>query len=360
MSRGNLARLTWAMNLALLFPGLAAAQAALRAEHVLTLPTDNPVATAALSADGRLAYAIRKGIELGERLVVSAEVHVQSLDGKNKKRLLRPERFRDPSDPRRPLSVSIERIAWSPDGSQLAVEIRAHEAPPAVFFFKSGGGEVKLPGGGNVVLGYGAAWLSDGASLATLVEAVPPRLLHRVRLVRMEAGRTIPLFRERTVAAVAWLPGTMLAALVERDKQFAEPPRLLLGDAASGEVRDLGPEPDYLGGLGATPDGQRFSYFAGQSTLRVRTRAGEVAAELTLPFSRYEWLQTGALLFLEPEMPGLATGWLSVWDPRTQATERLLADELIAEFWLSPDCRSVAVLTADEVLKVYRLVPANP
>ena len=343
--------------LLLLFPTQGHGQVSIQAELVLTVGSDEPVLTAALSADGRLAYAIEKTVDYGQRRQRRVEVYAMLPDGGEKKRIIPDDYFRDSEDPNRVLHVTVERLEWSPDGSRLAVEVTA-QGGTATFFFKSTGGALRIRGGGNVVSGYGARWLGDNGSLGILEEAVSPRLLHRVLVLRVEAGRTIPLFRPRTFAGVAWVPGRMQVVLVERDRDFADPPRLLVGDLASGGVSDLGPEPDYLGGLRAAPDGERFSYFAGQKKLVVRKLTGAVERTISIPFTRYEWLPTGgALAYLEPQGPGLRAGWLAVWNPQTQTSERLVPEERISDFWLAPDGSHVAILTAEEVpaLKVYRL-----
>lgn len=191
----------------LLLPLVAAAQGAFRAQLVLTVPSEDPVVTAALSADGQLAYATEKSVPYSEGWQRRAEVYVVPLAGEEKKRIVRHDYFRDPDDPRRVLAFSVERLVWSPDASKLAVEIAHPLSGTATFLFKSTGGAVKLRGGGNVVAGYGATWLADNSSVGMLAEAAAPRLLHRIFVVRVEAGRAIPLFRPRTFAAVAMLPG---------------------------------------------------------------------------------------------------------------------------------------------------------
>lgn len=341
----------------LILSGVAQEPPVFQLQHVLTISEEEPVLTATLSADGRLAYAVPKTIERSEVRIRGAEVYVMGVTGKDKKRLLRADAFGDPDNPMRLVSFRVARLAWSPDGTKLAVEISRPQAPAAAFFFKSTGGDLRLPSGQSFVLGYDATWLADSSSVAILSEAAAPRLLHRVAIVRMEAGRLIPLFRQQVFAAVAWLPGKMQAVLVLRDEKFAEPPRLTVGDLNSGELRELGPEPDFLGGLRAAPDGEHFSYFAGQRKLVRRSLTGEVAGTYALPFSAYEWLPGGSLLFLEPEKPGYETGWLATWNLQTNVSERLLPDERIRRFWVSPEGSQVAVLTAEDIpaLKVYRL-----
>lgn len=345
--------------LLVLGPPLVAQETPYQPELVLTVESKDPVVTAALSSDGRLAYATTKTVPYGpyrEQLQRRAEVFVLSLTEGKPKRIVSQDYIRDPQDPYENLAFSVARIAWSPDATRLAVEITPHGHPTATFLFKSAGGRLNLRGGGNLIPGYTATWLADSSSLLVLEEAAPPRLLHSVLVVRVEAGRGVELFPTRTFAALAALPGKLEAVLVERDKDFAQPPAFTLGDLESGKRTSLGADADFLGGLRATPDKQGFSYFVGQNKLVVRKLTGEISATVNIPFSSYEWLPAGAVIFLEPEKPGRATGWLSAWDPKTQKSARLLPDQRIREFWISPDGTYVAVLGAEDgELKVYRL-----
>lgn len=344
----------------LLLPLLVHGQGPWRVEFVRAIGSEDVPVVAAWSSDTRLAYGTEKIVPVGDAWHQRGEVYVVTLTGK-KERILKHDYFRRERGGL--FSFSVNRVIWSPDATKLGVELTNEAGATALFLFKSKGGDLKIKDGTNFILGYGAAWLADNASLGMLEEALTPRLLHRVSVVRVEAGRTIPLFRPRMFAAVAWVPGKMQAVLVERDPEFAQPPRLLLGDLASGQVKELGEVPDYLGGLRAAPDGERFSYFVGQNKLVVRQLSGELAGEAAIPLGRYEWLGTsGAIAFIEPEEPGGASGWLAIWNPVTQERTRLIADERIQDFWVAPEGSLVAVLTAEEVpeLKVYRLGYKRP
>ena len=344
-------------------------------ELVTTLDMGEDLAViAAWSPDGRLlAYGTetevsrkKYGVKTDtESYTYPSEVWVTDLVEKPK-RILKRKSFRDVEG--RIPSFSVTRLAWSPDGQKLAVELTDDEGESGVFLLTPEGKSVKLGSKGrNFLDGYGEGWLGDSESLGLLIEAVKPRLLHRVSLVRVSAGRELWLFREKTFAAVAWLPRAHKAVLVERDKEFAEPPRLVLGDLEKGTVEDLGELSDgYLGGLQATPDETRVSYFVGQEKLAVRGLTKEGAVEhWPIPFSRYEWVGTnGFLLYIEPEKIGRRTGWLSLYDPAQQRKVRLLAEVPVFEFAVAPDGQRLAVLTAGEKpeLKVYRLTlpPSSP
>lgn len=342
---------------------------------VTTLDTAEDLAViAAWSPDGRLlAYGTetevsrRKfGVKTDtESYTYPSEVWVSDLV-KKPKRILKRRSFRN-REGRIP-SFSVTRLAWSPDGQKLAVELTDDEGESGVFLLTPEGENVKLGSSRRIFLdGYGAGWLGDSESIGLLSEAVKPRLLHRVSLVRVSAGRELWLFREKTFAAVAWLARAHKAVMVERDKEFAEPPRLVVGDLEKGTVEVLGELSEgFLGGLQATPDEAKVSYFVGQEKLAVRDLTEETPVEhWPIPLGRYEWLGTsGALLYIEPEEIGRRTGWLSLYEPAQQRKLRLLAEVPVFEFAVAPSGQQLVVLTAGEKpeLRVYRLAlpPSSP
>ncbi len=342
-------------------------------ELVTTLETGEDLAViAAWSPDGRrLAYGTetevsrRKfGVKTDtESYTYPSEVWVTDMV-KKPERILKRKSFRD-IEGRIP-SFSVTRLAWSPDGQKLAVELTDDEGESGVFLLTPEGKNVKLGSSRrNFLDGYGAGWLGDSESLGLLSEAVKPRLLHRVSLVRVSAGRELWLFREKVFAAVAWLPQAHKAVMVERDKEFAEPPQLVVGDLENGTVEVLGKlDEGFLGGLQATPDESKVSYFVGQEKLAVRSLTAEALVDhWPISFGRYEWVGTnGILVYIEPEEIGRRTGWLSLYEPALQRKVRLLAEVPVFEFAVAPGGQQLAVLTAGEEpeLRVYRLTLPPP
>lgn len=180
-------------------------------EFITTLETGDDLAVlAAWSPDGqRLAYATEKQVKerkpptLDDRETYRypGEVWLTNFADKPK-RLFKHERFRDwvGNVP----SYYVTRLAWSPDGSKLAIEVTDEGGESAAFLITAEGKAVRIGSSrSNVAPGYRAAWLGDGESVVVLNEASKPRLLHRVYLLRVTAGRDLELFRGKTFAAAA-------------------------------------------------------------------------------------------------------------------------------------------------------------
>ena len=350
--------------------GLGLAAAALAQVAVIEPASDDELLiTAAFSPDGsRLAYGTERRVQ--RRTIAADDDRMYFYPGEvwvtdfaeKPKRILKYDFLRSREGGF--LSFSVERVAWALDGSKLLIEISDERKNTATFFFSAEGKRVKLGGNGpNFAPGYGAAWLADNESVGLLSEEVSPRLLHRIHLLRATAGRALPMFGSKVFAAVAWLPLSQRVAAIERDKEFSQPPKLVLGNLETGTLEELGDVPDYAGGLRALPDERRVSYFIGNDKLAVRALTSEAQVEvLPIPLGRYEWAGPNAVVFIErrtgtASAPPDASGRLVLFDRTTAQKRELLEDELVQDFWLSPDGTQVAILTAGDspLLKVFRL-----
>ena len=338
------------------------------ATWVRTIDTgeDLPV-IAAWAPDGtRLAYGTK--VEVSRRKITvkddrevysyPSEVWITDFE-RDPRRILKGQRFRN----RRGIipSFTVTHLAWAPDGEKLAVELTDRQGESATFLLTPKGKRVKVGERGlNLLDGYGAGWLGDSESVGVLHEVLNPRLLHRLSLLRVTAGRHLSPFRDKTFAAVAWMPRSHKAVLVERDRDFADLPRLLVGDldkSTTELIEEL--QEGYLGGLQASPDETQVSYFVGQEKLAVRAAEPESSVEhWPIPLGRYAWAgRSNTLLFVEPEDIGSRRGWLTLYNPADSSKVRVLSEQKVENFWLTPDGRQLAVLTADDwpELRIYRL-----
>lgn len=301
-----------------------------------------------------LSRAARRGVEDAPR-AYPAEVWLWRLDEPDKK----PKRLLDYREVRA-LNYRIDRLSWSPDGKLLAAEMTHRRLGTATFFFNQKGKKARLGGHKrfNFVMGYGGGWMGDSLNYGLLVEAEKPRLLHQVELLRVEGGRVLERFRHDFFTAVAWLPNRKKIAGIKRDRDFEEPPLLVLGDLDKSTLEELGEVDDYQGRLAALPDEKHISYFTAYDTLTVRSiESGEITATLPAPMGAYQWSPAGdAVYYLEPEEIGDTTGRLTRVDLESGEKTEILG-AVLHDFWFSPDASHVAVLTArgTQKLKIYRL-----
>ncbi len=284
-----------------------------------------------------------------------AEVWLLEMAKLNKK----PRRLLDYREVRS-LNYRIDRLSWAPDGTRLAAEMTHRRLGTATFFFTEKGKLARLGGNKrfNFVMGYGGGWMADSVNYGLLTEALPPKLLHQVSLLRVDGGRLLARFRPDTFAAVAWLPQKQQIVGIKRDREFAEPPQLVLGDLGKSTLKELGEEPDFQGRLAVSPDEKLVSFFTAYDTLTVKNiETGEKAASLPVPLGAYKWSPLGdAVYYLEPAEIGDNTGRLMRVDLVTKQKSEVLGP-LLYDFWLSPDASHIAVVTATEEteLRIYRL-----
>lgn len=344
-----------AASLLLLIAGAGLAEGP---QPVLTV-SDEEVITAAWAPDsGRVAYALYRTKQVREKKFRRDELWVVDLAGK-KKRLVEPDEI---WPPRQPGGYEITHIAWSPDGSKLAVEATSSAQQTVFFLFDERGKCVRIGEGASFAPGYFAAWMGDNETVAYLTEALKPRLLFEFQIVRPRAGTGHRIFERKLAAAAAWQPRGMKVAFIERDRELEQTPPLVIGDLANGqtvasaELRD-----GFAGGLRFTPDGERIAYFVGGRQLEVRRLSAlEQAERYRLPLSRFEFSPDAATLFyLEPERPATTRGPLTRLILGSRATEKIFGERLVDDFWISPDGKLLATLEGElrPALKVYRLAP---
>lgn len=350
-------RLRFVLLISLLALVVARGQA--REPELLLTIGDEEVITAAWAPDStRIAYALYREIEVREKKYRRDELWVADLTGK-KKRLVEPDEI---WPPRAPGGYSMNAISWSPDGTKLAVEATSTEGESVFFLFDQRGKRLRIGEGAPFAPGYFAAWLGDSESVAYLSEALKPRLLFAVELVRPRAGTGRGLFEGRFFSAAAWQPRGMKAALIERDREFQQLPRLLIGDLSNGEVLSTVELKDgFVGGLRFTSDGQRVAYFVKQRELEVRNVADPSQSQrVRLPLSPYEFTPDGsAIFYLEPERAAARRGRLTRLEVSSAKSERVLGERMLDNFWISADGKLLATIEGElrPVLKVYRLMP---
>ncbi len=263
------------------------------------LTIDEDVSAFAFSADGRIAYAVRH--VFGERRlqVQRDDIWVTSLDGKKTRIIEGQKLFRGPQ----PFSYSIQALRWSPDATKLTVEmytstmtdVRGETKEGYVtWLLDASGKEIKNGGGPGMIEDAGnSTWLTDGATVAFLHEAVQPKLLFDIRTVRPAGSRTDVPFEGRTFSAVAWdlrPAGGSYALAVERNETLSGPIRLVSLDLQKKERRELAQLAAYAGQLSVSPSGKLVAYFRDQETLEFRDVTNpDRVARVRVAYGQFAW-----------------------------------------------------------------------
>jgi dipeptidyl aminopeptidase/acylaminoacyl peptidase len=329
-----------------------------RAQDKPLLQIDEDCPAFDIAADGRIVYAVRHVFREKVWDLQRDDIWVVTPEGK-KTRIVNGEKL---VKSRVPFSYAIQATRWSPDGQRLTVEMITSEVIDQegntrealiTDLMDAAGKEIEISGTHNSVIpdAAQATWLADGATVAFLTEAVKPKLLFSIAMVRPVGGRGGPRFVGRTFSTVVWSPKESTAVAIERDQGLSGPIQLVWLDLIKETRREIATLDGYLGQLSLSPSGRKVAYFRDGDTLEIRDLAkpGE-ATRVTVAYGRFEWApderrvllkrgpekKTGDLAWvgipggtLEPVLHGLGFHWFEIspdgrWLAVTQPGKRNL------------------------------------
>ena len=277
-----------------------------------TVNIDEDVTAFAFAQDGRVVYSVRRmfknkkydmqrddiwiqdtggkrrRIFQGEHFTVAAPIAPVDTDrssddedekGKKGKKGKKDKLERDkPITP--PFTYIVEGFSFSPNGRMVLVQLltstlkeeSSHpEDQRMTLVLDESGREIKLSGDNAVIHdAKDATWLNDNATIVFLNEVVKPNLLFSFRYANVKTGPAGPAFEGRTFIASEPIPHTNSAIAIERDKNFAGPPRLQRLELLAQEDKELATLDGYETGLSVSPSGKRVAYFIDKEVLEVR------------------------------------------------------------------------------------------
>lgn len=249
------------------------------AQTAPALTIDEEVTAFAFAPDGRIAYAVRNVFGQKKLQLQRDDIWVATLDGKKTRIVEGKKQFVGPT----PFSYSIQALRWSPDGSRLTVEMYTSTMTDvqgetkegyATWLLDAAGKEIRVARGPGIIEeAANSAWLTDGATVAFMREAVQPKLLFDIRTVRAASGDAETPFPGLTFSIVAWSlrPSAGSAAVaIERAENLSGPIRLVWLDLQKNQRRELAQLSGYAGQLSVSPSGKFVAYFRDQETLEVR------------------------------------------------------------------------------------------
>jgi hypothetical protein len=271
---------------------------------------DEDVTAFAFAPDGRVVYSVRrmyrnkkydmqrddiflrdtggrtKRIFQGEKFTVmkpfapreSDSSSDEEVDEKGKKHKKTKEEKDRPTTP--PFTYLVEGFSFSPNGKLVLVQLltstildeSSHTQDERMtLVLDDSGREIKLSGDNAVIHNSrDAMWLTDGASMVYLTEAVQPNLLYSFKYANVKSGTAGAAFEGRTFIAAVKIPHSNSAIAIERDRNMSGPPRLQRLELVSQDDKELATLDGYETGLSVSPSGKRVAYFIDKEVLEVR------------------------------------------------------------------------------------------
>ena len=360
---------------------------------------DEDVTAFAFAPDGRVVYSVRrmyqnkkydmqrddiflretggrtKRIFQGEHFTVmkpfaapESDSSEDEVDEKGKKRKKSKEEKERPATP--PFTYIVERFSFSPNGRMVLVQLltstildeSSHAQDERMtLVLDDSGREIKLSGDNAVIhKAHDALWLSDGATMVYLTEAVQPNLLFSFKYANVRTGPAGAAFEGRTFIAAAAIPHTNSAIAIERDKNMTGPPRLQRLELLAQDDKELATLDGYETGLSVSPSGKHVAYFIDKEVLEVRDLENpNRVARVRIGLGAIDWSADEQHLLIKrsPERKSGDLVWIAL--PRLAGSKGTSAEQIpvvqpdpvpilhgltFRDFAISPDGRTLGVI----------------
>ena len=374
---------------------------------------DEDVTAFAFAPDGRIVYSVRrmyrnkkydmqrddiylrdtggrtKRIFQGEKFTVmkpfaprESDSSEEEVDEKGKKHKKTQEEKDRPTTP--PFTYLVEGFSFSPNGKLVLVQLLSStilddsghpQDERMTLVLDDSGREIKLSGDNAVIHNSrDAMWLSDGATMVYLTEAVQPNLLYSFKFANVKSGPAGPAFEGRTFIAAAKIPRSNSAIAIERDRNMSGPPRLQRLELLAQDDKELATLDGYETGLSVSPSGKHVAYFIDKEILevrdvenpnrlaRVRIGLGAIewsADEQHLLIKRSPERKSGDLVWIAlPQLAGVK-GMNSELIPVIQPDPvPILHGLTFRDFSISPDGRTLGVIPPGKRNLLLFLLPS--
>lgn len=266
-----------------------------------------------------------------------------------------------------PFSFSIRRIAFSPSGKLMTLQMTILEVTgpdentqesKLVDLMDINGKEIPVAGTKTSVIENAtqADWLADDKTVAYLFASDESDLLFQIGLTHPAQGKGGAIFKGHLFTAVAWDPARSSAIAIERDKNFDAPIKLVRLDLIHQTDTALADVPAYLGQLALSPSGNKVAYFVDGDTLEVRDLSHpQTPITAHCAYGTFAWGadENRILLKRGSEKQANDLVWVSIPDGNLTP---VLHDVIFSSFALSPDARTIAVAApGSDHVEVYPL-----
>ena len=303
-----------------------------------------------VSSDGRIACAVFRKLKFEHYTIERDNIWMLSSNGKSKLIVDGEKLVKSPL----PFSFSIQRVAFSPDGHRLTVQMQTDQVMDAegnthesrlVDLMTDEGKEIPVAGTKTSVIedAIQANWLADPDSVAYLVRDANSELLYNVGLTHPSVGAGSVILKDHFFTAVVWDAPRNSAVAIERDEALSGPIKLVRLDLLHGTEETLATLDGYIGQLALSPNGDKVAYFRDGDVLEIRSLASpSTAVTVNCAYGTVVWGADSQRILLkrgpEKELGNLV--WVSV--PGGNLTP-ILHDLIYHSFGVSLDAHYIAV-----------------
>jgi hypothetical protein len=305
----------------------------------------------AISSDGLTACVVFHQLGFKKTEIERDNIWTITQDGKKRKEIMDGVRLVQTDIP---FSFAIRRIAFSPSGDLLTLQMTiaeltdAHGTPQEnklTELMNIQGKEIPVAGTKTSVIenAVQANWLADDQTVVYLLPSEESENIYQIGLTRPQQGKGHTIFNGHLFMAVAWDPVRSSAVGVERSESYDEPLKLVRLDLIHQTDTPLADLTAYQGGLALSPQGDKVAYFVDGDTLEVRDLSNpKIPVTVHCAYGTFAWGPDGNRLLLKrgPDKQSNDIVWLSI--PDGDLTP-ILHDLIFDSFALSPDGYLIAV-----------------
>jgi hypothetical protein len=234
-----------------------------RAQEKPLMEIDRDCESFAISSTNRIVCSVPRLKRIKKVIIQHADVWVAT-EGKDKL-IVEGEKFM-PVPP--PQGYMVNSLAWSPDGSRIAMSITTQkpssdeESPSggkAIALLDAEGHEIKVEGSKTRFIeeASNGTWLADNVSVAYLNGSGP----YKIGRVSVVTGKASALFEGHTFDAVVWDAGRNQAYALSRDLSVSGKLALLQLDLVHEGIREVSRVEAYQGGLNLSASGKKIAFF---------------------------------------------------------------------------------------------------
>lgn len=318
----------------------------------------------AVSSEGLTACAVFHQLGFKKYTIERDNVWTVTPDNKKRREIVDGVRLVQTTIP---FSFSIRRIAFSPSGKLITLQMTILEVSGAdentqesklVDLMDINGKEIPVAGTKTSVIenAVQANWLADDQTVVYLLPSDESDLLFQIGLTHPAQGKGDVIFKGHLFTAVAWDPARNSAIAIERDKDFDAPIKLVRLDLIHQTDTALADVPAYLGQLTLSPSGKMVAYFVDGDTLEVRDLSHpKTPITVHCAYGTFAWGPDDNRILLKRGSQKQANDlvWVSIPDGNLTP---ILHDLIFGSFAVSPDSRTIAVAEpGSDHIEVYPL-----